>query len=74
MVFATILNLSLVPVLYVVIERLKERFARRRSTTEHLEAQPVIRRAADGHVILSFPNGGKPVELSVAASLHSPDE
>jgi hydrophobic/amphiphilic exporter-1 (mainly G- bacteria), HAE1 family len=71
MLFASALNLTLVPVLYVVIVQLRERFGSRRKSnerTEHLDAQPIIRRGKDGEVILAFANGGKPLELRVDAS------
>ena len=69
MIFASALNLTLVPVLYVVVVQLRERFGgRRREASEHLEVQPTIRRGSDGDVILAFPNGGKPLELRVAAT------
>jgi HAE1 family hydrophobic/amphiphilic exporter-1 len=68
MIFASALNLTLVPVLYVVIVQLRERFRSRRTSNEHLDAQPNIRRGADGEVILAFPNGGKPIEFRVPVS------
>jgi HAE1 family hydrophobic/amphiphilic exporter-1 len=73
MLFATGLNLTLVPVLYVVIVQLRERFRARRTGGEHLDAQPNIRRAGDDEVILTFLNGGRPVEFIVPAS-RVPDE
>jgi HAE1 family hydrophobic/amphiphilic exporter-1 len=68
MIFASALNLTLVPVLYVVIVQLRERFGARRGSKEHLDAQPIIRRGANGEVILAFPNGGKAQEYRVPAS------
>jgi HAE1 family hydrophobic/amphiphilic exporter-1 len=66
MVFATLLNLTFVPVLYVVIVRLRERFSGPPATFEHLGEPPTIERSADG-LVVSFPNGGRPVRLRVSA-------
>jgi HAE1 family hydrophobic/amphiphilic exporter-1 len=74
MIFASALNLTLVPVLYVVIVQLRERFGGRRKSHEHLDGQPSIRQGADGEVIFAFPNGGKPVELRVSTSPVLPDK
>jgi HAE1 family hydrophobic/amphiphilic exporter-1 len=65
MVLATIMNLALVPVLYVVIVRLRERFSRRRQPVVHPIEPPTIERAADGSIVMSFPNGGHPVRLRI---------
>lgn len=73
MIFASALNLTLVPVLYVVIVQLRERFRPRSTSREHLDGQPIIRRGTNGEIILAFPNGAKPVELRVAADPVPPD-
>ena len=65
MIFATILNLTFVPVLYVVIVRLRERLAPRPAHVVHDGASPTIERGADGGIVVSFPNGGRPVRLRV---------
>jgi HAE1 family hydrophobic/amphiphilic exporter-1 len=74
MLFATGLNLTLVPVLYVVIVQLRERLGTSRKTADHLEAQPAIRRGKNGEVIMTFSNGGSPVRLSVPATLSDEPE
>jgi HAE1 family hydrophobic/amphiphilic exporter-1 len=75
MIFASALNLTLVPVLYVVVVQLRERLGgRRKSNEEHLDSQPSIRLGADGNVIMAFPNGGEPLELRVAANPVPPDK
>jgi HAE1 family hydrophobic/amphiphilic exporter-1 len=65
MVFATLMNLAFVPVLYVVIVGLRERFSRRPAPFVHAAEPPTIERAADGGIVVSFPNGGRPVRLRV---------
>jgi len=67
MVFATLLNLTFVPVLYVVIVRLRERFSRRRAPVVQVGQPPTIERSPDGGIVVSFPNGGRPVRLRVPA-------
>ena len=74
MLFATGLNLTLVPVLYVVIVQLRERLGTSRKTDNHLEAQPAIRRGKNGKVIMTFSNGGSPVSLTVPATLSDEPE
>ncbi len=67
MLFATFLNLTFVPVLYVVIVRLRERFSPRRAPHIEEGRPPTIERSADGGLVVSFPNGGRPVRLRVPA-------
>jgi HAE1 family hydrophobic/amphiphilic exporter-1 len=73
MLLATIMNLTFVPVLYVVIVRLRERFSQRRAPAAHVAEPPTIERATDGGLLVSFPNGGRPVRLRVA-TVEEPDE
>ncbi len=66
MLLATLTNLTLVPVMYVVIVKLHERFVRHPKRTqhvEHLDVPPLIRRGSNGDVIMTFPNGARPVNL-----------
>ncbi len=76
MVLATLVNLTLVPVMYVVVLKLTQRFARRRKTTEpeHLETQPIIRRGSNGDVIMSFPEAARPVHLKFQGTHVTIDE
>jgi HAE1 family hydrophobic/amphiphilic exporter-1 len=67
MVFATILNLTFVPVLYVVIVRLRERLSPARAERQHLEQAPTIERAPDGGLVVIFPDGANPVRYRVPA-------
>jgi HAE1 family hydrophobic/amphiphilic exporter-1 len=67
MVFATVMNLAFVPVLYVVIVQLRERFSRRPAPLVHTAEPPTLERTADGGLVVSFPNGGRPVRLRVPA-------
>jgi hydrophobic/amphiphilic exporter-1 (mainly G- bacteria), HAE1 family len=73
MVFATLLNLTFLPVLYVVIVQLRERVSRR--STSHVTAvgPPTIERSPEGGLVVSFPNGGHPVRMRVPA-VEEPDE
>ncbi len=73
MVFATILNLTFVPVLYVVIVGIRERFAPQRALVPEEAAPPTIERSADGGLMVSFPNGGNRVRLRVPA-VEEPDD
>jgi HAE1 family hydrophobic/amphiphilic exporter-1 len=75
MVFATVLNLTFVPVLYVVIVRLRERFSRQRAAVPHAaDEPPTFERGADGGLVVRFPNnGGRPVRLRVP-TVEEPDE
>ncbi len=72
MVLATMVNLTFVPVLYVVIVRLRERFSRRRPVFVEHGAQPTIERSANGGLLVSFPNGARPVRMRVEA-VEEPD-
>ena len=75
MILATLVNLTLVPVFYVVVVKLTERFSRRHEAiTEHLDAPPLIRRGTNGDVIMTFPNGSKPVQLKIQGSHISTDD
>ncbi|MGP6156260.1 MAG: efflux RND transporter permease subunit [Vulcanimicrobiaceae bacterium] len=67
MIFATVLNLTFVPVLYVVIVRFRSRFSRQAATAIEEAGPPTIERSADGGLVVSFPNGGRPVRLRVPA-------
>jgi hypothetical protein len=67
MVFATILNLTFVPVLYVVIVRLRERLSPARAQRQHLEQAPTIERGADGGLVVIFPDGANPGRYRVPA-------
>jgi HAE1 family hydrophobic/amphiphilic exporter-1 len=60
MLFATILNLTFVPVLYVVIVRLRERFSHHQAPVVHTQ-EP------------SSPNGGRPVRLRVPSAAEPDD-
>ena len=73
MVLATIMNLAFVPVLYVVVGGLRERFSRRPAVRVHVAESPTLERTADGGLVVSFPNGGRPVRLRVPA-IEEPDE
>jgi HAE1 family hydrophobic/amphiphilic exporter-1 len=68
MLLATVLNLTLVPIIYVVVVQFRERLVRRRESTDHLDTQPLIRRGIHGDVIMTFPNGRNPVNLKVEAT------
>jgi predicted RND superfamily exporter protein len=68
MLLATVLSLTLVPVIYVVVAQLRERFAHRHHSTEHFDAQPTIRRGIHGDVIMTFPSGRRSVSLKVEAT------
>jgi hypothetical protein len=72
MVLATIVNLTFVPVLYVVIVGLRERFSGRQPSHIEDAGPPTIERSALGGLIVSFPNGGQPVRLRVPA-VEEPD-
>lgn len=67
MVLATLVNLTFVPVLYVVIVGLRERFSPQRQPLEHEAQAPTIERSADGGLVVSFANGGRPVRMRVPA-------
>jgi HAE1 family hydrophobic/amphiphilic exporter-1 len=74
MVFATLVNLTFVPVLYVVIVGLRERFSPQRAAVVHEGEAPTIERAADGGLVVSFANGGRPVRLRVPAVAEEADD
>jgi len=67
MVFATLLNLTFLPVLYVVIVQLRERISRRGPSHPTDAGPPTIERSPDGGIVVSFPNGGHPVRMRVPA-------
>ncbi|MGA8097595.1 MAG: hypothetical protein WB810_02925 [Candidatus Cybelea sp.] len=48
--------------------QLRERFPHRRESTEHFDAQPMIRRGIHGDVIMTFPNGERSVSLKIDAT------
>ena len=73
MILATIVNLTFVPVLYVVIVGLRERFSRRRPALAHESGPGTIERAADGGLVVVFPNGAQPVRMRIAA-VEEPEE
>ena len=73
MVFATLLNLTFVPVLYVVVVGLRERFFRRAARIEEHAAAPTIERSPNGGLVVSFPNGARPVRMRVQA-VEEPDD
>ncbi|HMD01335.1 MAG TPA: efflux RND transporter permease subunit, partial [Candidatus Baltobacteraceae bacterium] len=73
MIFATLLNLTFVPVLYVVIVQLRERLSRRKAPHVVLDGSPTIERSPDGGLLVSFPNGGRPVRMRVPA-VEEPDD
>jgi hypothetical protein len=51
----------------VVIVGLRERFSRQRAAVEHGAEAPTIERSADGGIVVSFSNGGRPVRMRVPA-------
>jgi hypothetical protein len=67
MIFATLLNLTFLPVLYVVIVRLRERVSRRGVSHAASGGPPTIERSPEGGLVVSFPNGGRPVRMRVPA-------
>jgi HAE1 family hydrophobic/amphiphilic exporter-1 len=73
MLFATLLNLTFVPVLYVVIVQLRDRVSRRRAPLATAVGSPTIERSPAGGIVVSFPNGGRPVRMRVPA-VEEPDE
>ena len=73
MIFATLLNLTFLPVLYVVIVQLRERFSRRGAAHAAAAGPPTIERSPEGGLVVSFPNGGRPVRMRVPA-VEEPDE
>jgi hydrophobic/amphiphilic exporter-1 (mainly G- bacteria), HAE1 family len=72
MILSTVLNLFVVPVVYVALAGLRERFARRKrvatATNGHAPggAVPVsVVRNADGEIVLHFADGSEPVRLAL---------
>jgi HAE1 family hydrophobic/amphiphilic exporter-1 len=71
MILSTVLNLFVVPVVYVAIAGLRERFAsRKRPTPTNGHAPPgtvpaSVVRNADGEIVLHFHDGSDPVRLSI---------
>jgi HAE1 family hydrophobic/amphiphilic exporter-1 len=67
MLLATIVNLTFVPVLYIVIVGLRERFSGRPAPPIEHTDPPTIERSSNGGLVVSFANGGNPVRLHVPA-------
>jgi HAE1 family hydrophobic/amphiphilic exporter-1 len=67
MVLATIVNLTFVPVLYVVIVGLRERFSGEQTPPIEALGPPTIERSSRGGLVVSFPNGTNPVRMHVPA-------
>jgi len=67
MVLATIVNLTFVPVLYVVIVGLRERFSGGQAPPIEDLGPPTIERSTRGGLVVSFPNGTHPVRMHVPA-------
>jgi HAE1 family hydrophobic/amphiphilic exporter-1 len=67
MVLATIVNLTFVPVLYVVIVGLRERFSGGPAPVIETVEAPTIERSPGGGLVVSFANGGQPLRLHVPA-------
>ncbi|MBV8368110.1 MAG: efflux RND transporter permease subunit [Candidatus Eremiobacteraeota bacterium] len=74
MILSTVLNLFVVPVVYVALAGLRERFARRKravpatATNGHAPPGSVpvsVMRTADGEILLHFADGSDPVRLSI---------
>ncbi|HEY0393390.1 MAG TPA: efflux RND transporter permease subunit [Candidatus Elarobacter sp.] len=80
MILSTVLNLFVVPVMYVALANLRERFASRRRVPAFAGAAahaggnghgpagsvPVsVHRTAEGEIVLHFPDGSEPVRLSI---------
>jgi len=66
-VLATIVNLTFVPVLYVVIVGLRERFSGGQAPPIEDLGPPTIERSTRGGLVVSFPNGTHPVRMHVPA-------
>jgi hydrophobic/amphiphilic exporter-1 (mainly G- bacteria), HAE1 family len=71
MILSTVLNLFVVPVVYVALAGLRERMARRKPAVKHANghapagAVPVTaERRADGEIVLHFADGSDPVRLA----------
>jgi hydrophobic/amphiphilic exporter-1 (mainly G- bacteria), HAE1 family len=73
MILSTVLNLFVVPVVYVALAGLRERMARRkrapaRTTNGHAPPGSVpvsVMRTADGEIVLHFADGSEPQRLSL---------
>ena len=74
MILSTVLNLFVVPVVYVALAGLRERVARRKravpatATNGHAPAGSVpvsVMRTADGEILLHFADGSDPVRLTL---------
>ena len=71
MILSTVLNLFVVPVVYVALAGLRERLARRKRATSangHAPAGAVpvsVVRNADGEIVLHFADGSEPVRLAL---------
>ncbi|MDP9105585.1 MAG: efflux RND transporter permease subunit [Candidatus Eremiobacteraeota bacterium] len=70
MILSTVLNLFVVPVVYVALAGLRERFARRTRVATAANglapAVPVsVVRNADGEIVLHFADGSEPVRLAL---------
>ena len=72
MILSTVLNLFVVPVVYVALAGVRERFARRRLVPAAANGQgpagsvPVsVHRTAEGEIVLHFADGSDPVRLSI---------
>ena len=71
MILSTVLNLFVVPVVYVALAGLRQRFARRKraaTTAGHPPAGTVpvsVVRNADGEIVLHFADGSEPVRLAL---------
>jgi len=72
MILSTVLNLFIVPVVYVAIARIRERLAGRKrvttATNGHAPAGSVpasVVRTADGDIVLHFSDGSDPVRLTL---------
>ena len=72
MILSTVLNLFVVPVVYVALAGLRDRLARRKRTAPDANGHappgsvPVsVLRMADGEIVLHFADGSDPVRLSI---------
>jgi hydrophobic/amphiphilic exporter-1 (mainly G- bacteria), HAE1 family len=71
MILSTVLNLFVVPVVYVALAGLRERLARKRAPATNGHAPPgtvpaSVVRNADGEIVLHFHDGSDPVRLSTS--------
>jgi uncharacterized membrane protein len=72
MILSTVLNLFVVPVVYVALAGLRERMGRRKTTPVRKNghapegAVPVTaERTTDGEIVLHFADGSDPVRLAI---------